>query len=133
MLGTPSEALSRIERRAMWTAVVLAALTLVLPHAGPPVAAGVFGGVLIVAVSYWAIKRGVNGLGVAMEQGANARARAARALIILVGRYALLALIAYVTIARLRLSPVGLLLGASVIPIAVAVEALATTKTNGKV
>ena len=108
-------------------------MTLVLPHAGPPVAAGVFGGAVIVAVSYWAIKRGVNGLSVAMEQGASARARAARALIMLVGRYALLALIAYVMIARLRLSPLGLLLGASVIPIAVAVEALATFKTNGKV
>lgn len=117
----------------MWAVVGLAAVTLVLPHAGPPVAAGVFGGAVIVAVSYWAIKRGVNGLSVAMEQGASARARAARALIMLVGRYALLALIAYVMIARLRLSPLGLLLGASVIPIAVAVEALATFKTNGKV
>lgn len=126
-----SDALTRIERRAIWVAVGLAAVSLVLPQAGPAVSAGVFGGALIVAVSYWAIKRGVNGLSAAMEQGANARARAVRALIMLVGRYALLALIAYVMIARLRLSPLGLLLGASVIPVAAALEAFATPKTNG--
>ena len=123
--------LGRIERRAMWVAVGVAAVALVVPPAGPPVAAGVFGGALIAAISYWAIKRGVDGLAAAMAHGASARARAARALIILVGRYALLALIAYVMIARLRLSPLGLLLGASVIPLAVTVEALATLRKNG--
>jgi hypothetical protein len=103
----------------------------VLPPAGPPVAAGVFGGALISAASYWAIKRGVDGMSAAMQRGADARARSARALIILVGRYALLALIAYVMIARLRLSPMGLLLGASVIPAAVTVEAVAALRKNG--
>jgi len=125
--------LARIERRAIWIAVGFAMATLVAPPAGPPVAAGVFGGALIAAVSYWAIKRGVDGLSAAMQAGADARARSARALIILVGRYALLALIAYVMISRLRLSPLGLLLGASVIPTAVAVEAVATLRKNGKV
>lgn len=125
--------LARIERRAIWIAIGAAAVALVLPPAGPLVAAGVFGGAFIAAVSYWAIKRGVDGLAVAMSEGASARARTARALIILVGRYALLALIAYVMIARLRLSPVGLLLGASVIPAAVTVEAVVTLRKNGKV
>ncbi len=125
--------LARIERRAIWIAAGLAVLALVAPPAGPPVAAGVFGGALIGGVSYWAIKRGVSGLSEAMVGGASARARSARALIMLVGRYALLALIAYVMIARLRLSPLGLLLGASVIPAAVAVEALATPGKNGQV
>jgi len=125
--------LARIERRAIWIALGLALVALVAPPAGPPVAAGVFGGALIAAVSYWAIRRGVDGLSIAMVGGANARARSARALIILVGRYALLALIAYVMIARLRLSPVGLLVGASVIPAAVTVEAITTLRKNGKV
>jgi hypothetical protein len=125
--------LARIERRAIWIAIGVAAVALVLPPAGPPVAAGVFGGALLAAISYWAIKRGVDGLAVAMVGGANARARAARALIMLVGRYALLALIAYVMIARLRLSPLGLLLGASVIPAAATVEAVVTLRKNGKV
>lgn len=135
---TPDGALlGRIERRAIWVTVACAALSLALPHAGPPVAAAVFGGALLIAVSYWAIKRGVGGLTTALLGGADPRSRASRSLIILVGRYALLALIAYVMIARLRLSPVGLLLGASVIPIAVAIEALATlrktTKKDGEV
>ncbi len=125
--------LSRIERRAIWVALGIAVVALIIPPAGPRVTAGVFGGATMAAVSFWAITRGVHGLGDAVRDGATARARAARALILLVGRYALLALIAYVMIARLRLSPVGLLLGASVVPAAVAVEALATLRKNGKV
>ena len=132
-MSSSGASLARIERRAIWIAIGVAAVALVLPHAGPPVAAGVFGGAFIAAISYWAIKRGVDGLAIAMAEGANARARAARALIMLVGRYALLALIAYVMIARLRLSPLGLLLGASVIPAAATVEAVVTLRQNGKV
>ncbi|MBP6715530.1 MAG: hypothetical protein KA205_01595 [Acidobacteria bacterium] len=128
-----SDLLPRIERRAMWFVVGAALLALVVPPAGPPVAAGVFGGAVIGAVSYWAIKRGVTGLTNAVVEGASVRARTTRALIILVGRYALLALIAYVMIARLRLSPIGLLVGASMIPAAAMFEALATTRKNGKV
>ncbi len=116
--------LARIERRALWVAVALAAAALIWPGAGPVVAAGVFGGALLGGISYWSIKRGVDGLTGAMAGGASARARVARALTILVGRYALLALIAYVMISRLRLSPLGLLLGASVIPIAATIEVL---------
>ena len=117
----------------MWFVVGAALLALVVPPAGPPVADGVFGGAVIGAVSYWAIKRGVTGLTQAVVEGASVRARTTRALIILVGRYALLALIAYVMIARLRLSPIGLLVGASMIPAAAMFEALATTRKNGKV
>jgi hypothetical protein len=56
----------------------------------------------------------------------------------LVGRYALLALIAYVMISRLRLSPLGLLVGVSVIPLAATIEVLVairktTRGTHGKV
>lgn len=125
--------LPRIERRAIWFVAGAAALALLVPKAGPAVAAGIFGGALIGLVSYWAIKRGVTGLTDAVSAGAEARAGSARALMMLVGRYALLALIAYVMIARLRLSPIGLLVGASMIPAAVTFEALATLKKNGKV
>jgi hypothetical protein len=125
--------LARIERRALWITVILAAATLIWPGAGPNVAAGVFGGALISGVSYWAIRRGVDGLTGAVTAGASVSGRVARSLIILVGRYALLALIAYVMIARLRLSPLGLLLGASVIPIAATTEVLAGLRNHGKV
>lgn len=125
--------LERLERRAGWVTLVAAGIAFVLPAAGPPVAAGVFGGAFIIAVSYWAIKRGVDGLTAAMQGGADARARVARALIMLVVRYALLALIAYVMISRLRLSPMGLFLGVSVIPLAALIEVLASLNSHGKV
>lgn len=120
-----SALLDRIERHALLLAVGGAIVALVVPGGGPTVAAGVFGGALLSAVSYLGIKRGVNGLTSAMVGGASARAGSARALTMLVGRYALLALIAYVMISRLRLSPLGLLLGVSVIPAAALIAALA--------
>lgn len=116
--------LARIERKAIWVTAALAAGALLWPGAGGPVAAGVFGGALLCGISYWGIKRGVDGLTGAMAGGASVRGKTAQALIMLVGRYALLALIAYVMISRLRLSPLGLLLGASVIPIAATIEVL---------
>jgi hypothetical protein len=128
-----ADLLRRIERRALWIAAALAAIVLLIPGARLSVAAGVFGGALVSAVSYWAIKHGVGGLTTAVAGGANPRGHAARGLVMLVGRYALLALIAYVMIARLRLSPMGLLLGASVIPAAVSIEALGVLRKHGKV
>jgi hypothetical protein len=125
------EFLPAIERRAIVLTALVAVAALVWPSAGLLTVAGVLGGAFLTGVSFWAIKRGVNGLSDAVRDGEPARRRVTRAMVILVGRYALLAVIAYVMIARLRLSPVGLLLGASVIPAAVAVEALATLRKNG--
>lgn len=117
------EFLARLERRAVIVAVLLAGAALVWPSGGLRLAAAVLGGALISAISYLGIRRGVDGLSGAISGGDGTRATVTRALIILVGRYALLALIAYVMISRLRLSPLGLLLGVSVIPLA------ATTQT----
>lgn len=125
--------LTRIERRALWVTGLLSVAMLIWPGTGPMVAAGVMGGALLGGISYWAIKRGVDGLAGAMVGGGLASAHVARSLTMLVGRYALLALIAYVMISRLRLSPVGLLLGASVIPIAATVEVLAGVRKHGKI
>ena len=85
---------------------------------------GVLGGALIAGISYFGVRRGVDSLSAAMADGGNARAGLARTLIMLVGRYALLALIAYVMISRLRVSPLGVLLGVSVIPLAAALETI---------
>lgn len=125
--------LTRIERRALWVTGLLIAAMLIWPGAGPMVAAGVCGGALLGGISFWAIKRGVDGLTGAVVGGGSARTHVARSLTMLVGRYALLALIAYVMISRLRLSPVGLLVGASVIPIAATVEVLAGVRKHGKI
>ena len=124
--------LTGLERRAAVLAVLLAAGALIWPAGGMRLAAAVLGGALIAGVSYFGIRRGVDGLMGALSGGATARAGVTRALIMLVGRYALLALIAYVMISRLRLSPLGLLLGVSVIPLAATIEVLAAIKTTAR-
>jgi hypothetical protein len=83
-----------------------------------PVPAGVIGGGALVGVSLWAIRSSVDAMLAVMTTGdaearARARRQAAAATFRLVSRYALLGLMAYVMIARLRLHPVGLLIGAS--------------------
>jgi hypothetical protein len=120
--------LPAIERQAVVLAAALALGAMVWPGAGLHVAAGVFGGAFLSGLSYWSIRRGVDGLVASMSGGGSARSGSARALTMLVGRYALLALIAYVMIARLRLSPLGLLIGASVIPLAATAQALAALR-----
>jgi len=117
--------LSRIERTSLIVAVVLAAGALVWPSAGPMTAVAVLGGALLSAISYFGVRRGVDGLTTALAGGSGTRAGIARVLTMLVGRYALLALIAYVMISRLRLSPLGVLMGVSVIPLAAFIAVLA--------
>ena len=78
--------------------------------------AAVLGGGLLVATSFLSIRGGV-------EEMADRR-RAGRAVLKVAGRYALLAFLAYVMIARLRLPPLGLIAGASSIVAASLVEAL---------
>jgi hypothetical protein len=93
-----------------------------LPGSGWRGAAGVAGGALLIGASYLVIRRSVAGIvAAAIEPGAAPRQRwrAAAAFIV---RYALLAGIAYVMIARLRLPAIGLLTGASVMIGSVAFE-----------
>ena len=114
--------LKRVERRAMLVAALAAIVAAVLPGGGWLASAGILGGALLVGVSYWAIHAGVSGLADAvLAQGAGAH-RPRRGLMWLVLRYALLAGMAYVMIARLRLPPIALLIGASVMVAAAALE-----------
>jgi hypothetical protein len=117
----PDALLRRVERDAKLLTGVAILVALLVPGGGAKMALAVAGGASISAVSYWAIKRGVNRIADAVLVR-NARPGTARGLVALTLRYALLAGIAYVMIARLRLPPVGLLGGASVIPAAAAVE-----------
>jgi hypothetical protein len=70
------------------------------------------------------------------EEGEKVRARrrraAAGALARLSGRYALLAFLAYVMIARFRLHPIGLLIGVSSLPFAASVEAVRAVRGPGR-
>jgi len=113
--------LQRLERAALAFCVAVAFLSWLVRAGNPDVALGVLGGGFLLAVSYWAIRSSVSAilLGVAGR---------ASALVRLAGRYALLSLLAYVMIARLRLHPVGLLLGASSLFAAAAVEAVRVTR-----
>ena len=99
----------------------------------PGVALGVLGGGLLVGVSYWSLKSSVTALvnvlaGAGQGDGtaadsARPRANMRREIAKLTLRYALLGLLAYVMIARLRLHPWGLLAGASSVVAGVSLEA----------
>lgn len=137
----PDAGLRRVERTAVAWCAAVAALTVVARAGRLDVAAGVVGGGLLVGFSYWATKAWVDRLTTALaatgegrgdDPGPSRRGRRAQAVrgaVLLAGRYALLGLAAYVMMARLRLHPVGLLLGASSVAAAAAIEAVRTTRS----
>ena len=88
------------------------------------VGAGVLGGGLLIGVSFYTIGGGVAAIVSAASGGAPSRKTLGRSVLKLVVRYALLGFLAYVMIARLRLHPIGLLVGASSVPAAAFVEAV---------
>ncbi len=100
--------------------------------AGLPAALGVLGGGLLSAVSYRTIVSSVNALtAISVRRGTGTAESTSDGppgkgwtLVKAASRYALLALLAYVMIARLRLHPLGLLAGASSIVAAIALEAV---------
>lgn len=122
--------LRRIERTSIAACLVMAAGALMIARGAPGPALGVIGGGLLIAVSYRTIASGVNRLvdTHGRQQDAAPAGRAAPSLAWTVAtlalRYALLAVLAYVMIARLRLHPLGLLAGASSVVAAASVEAL---------
>jgi hypothetical protein len=124
---TTDPLLRRVERRAAAMAALGIAVAWLLPGGGWRAAAGVAGGALLALTSYWAIKRGVSSLADRVVARGHARAPGRAGPLFFVLRYALLAGMAYVMIARLRLSPIGLLSGASMFVGAAAVELLRGT------
>jgi hypothetical protein len=112
----------RIERTALAFCGVMTMAAVALAKGSPWPGIAVLAGGLLIATSYWSIKAGVSRL--AGSDDAIARVPRARIAFQLAGRYALLALMAYVMIVRLRLHPLGLLAGASSIVAAVTVEAV---------
>lgn len=108
--------LVRVRRTAIVVCLVMTVIAFAVHPAGWRAAAGVLGGGLLIAISFQSIKGGAEDLSV--------RRSAFRALVKLVGRYALLGFLAYVMIARLRLPPVPLMAGASSVVAAALVEAV---------
>ncbi len=129
--------LSRIEQTAVGVVACATAAGAVL--GGLTWAGGILGGGLLAAVSYWAIRSSVDALtGLIGEAAAPAtgeaggggdgarpvpRVPAWRLAASVLGRHALLAALAYVIIARLRLHPLGVLVGASAVVLAATREA----------
>jgi hypothetical protein len=107
--------IDRVQRNALVSCAVMAAAAPAIAHdwrAG----LAVLGGGALIAISFLAIRGGLDDMAV--------RRRAGRGLLKIAGRYALLAFLAYVMIARLRLPPLGLIAGASSLAAAAGVEAL---------
>ena len=87
---------------------------------------GVAGGGVLVAVSYLGIRSGVDAL-IARQASGDQTSRywsAVYRLVKFVTRFAILGVIAYVMIVRLRARPEWMLAGASSLPAAVAIEAV---------
>jgi hypothetical protein len=104
-VGDRDPVLRAFERDAAVACLALAAGALVVPGGGVHMGASVLGGAALSAISYRAIKRAVTGLA--------GGGRGAAALVNFFTRHGILAVAAYVMLARLRLHPVGLIVGAS--------------------
>lgn len=128
MTGETDPLLRRLQIGAIVWCLGAAGAALAVWPARWDVTAGILGGGLLTAVSFLAIKTSIDALiGLvtpAAVPGATApadarpdtpgrRRIAARAVLKLAARYGLLALLAYGMIARLRLHPLGLMVGAS--------------------
>ena len=116
--------LRRFERNLVVACLGMAAVAALAGR--PAVALGILGGGALMAFSYWAIKGGVDAI------VGGSRRRTLALLARFAGRYALLALAAYVMLAYLHAHPVGLLLGAASPVIAVAVEAARFVRTSSR-
>lgn len=86
--------------------------------------AGVFGGGVLAWVSYHGIKGGVDTLVGVSSGGGSGRSGTAIGLVKLFTRYGILAVAAYVILARVRLPPLAVFAGASSLVVAVMVEAV---------
>ena len=127
MAGEVDPLLRRLERTAWIACLVMALAAYIVSRGQWRLVFGVLGGGLLAAVSYRTIGSGVSGLVERLARPAGAPAspppRVGKTVVLVAFRYALLALLAYVMIARLRLHPLGLLAGASSVVAAAAVEA----------
>ena len=121
--------LQRVRATAVVVCLALAALAAAVSGGRMRVVLAVLAGGFLVGVSYWLLASGVTDVVDLMMPRTGESARFTRRSRIMItaklgGRYALLAVLAYVMIARLHLHPLGLLVGASSVVAAVAIEAV---------
>jgi hypothetical protein len=113
----------RFEREAVFACLVFTALALVWPTGGVAAAGAVLGGGALAALSYLALK-GVVNLAIS---GTKTRTWP---LVKFFTRYVMLAFVAYVMLARLRLHPVGVIVGATSIVVAAGAAAVRTIASS---
>jgi hypothetical protein len=121
--------LRRIERDSIIVCVVMAAIAWGIASGQANAPAGVVGGGALVWISYRGIKGGVDALADGAA-GGGTRIKTAIGLVKFFTRYAILAVAAYVIMARLRLPPLAVFAGASSLVVAVMVEALRGIRSN---
>ena len=107
----------------MIACAVMAAAAWALARGAVDAPFGVLGGGALAWISYHGIKSGIDAVAYAGPAGWTA-GRRARGLVKFFTRYAILAVAAYVIMARLRLPPLAVFAGASSLVVAVAVEAV---------
>jgi hypothetical protein len=117
--------LRRMERGAIIACAAMAAAAWVIARGRVDAPLGVAGGGLLALISYKGIKGGVDALvGALAEGGVTRRQGTVIGLVKFFTRYAILAVVAYVIMARLRLPPVAVCAGASSLVLAVTFEAV---------
>ena len=115
----PDPMLRRIERRAMLSCAIMALGAWAIARGRVDAPLGVLGGGALVWISYRGIKSGVDALG----DPPTSRVRVAVGLVKFFTRYGILAVAAYVIMARLRMPPLAVFGGASSLVVAVMIEA----------
>ena len=123
-----TQLLSRLERGAVIWRVLAAGAVLALAPSRTDALLGIAGGGVLAIVSFYAIRCSVDAAVRALAPGPGgsdpARARLGPLVVKMTGRYALLALLAYVMIARFRPHPLGLLLGMTALAASATAEAV---------
>jgi hypothetical protein len=117
--------ITRFEREALVACLCFAGVALLWPGGGVRAALAVLGGGAIAALSYLALKGVVN----MAISGAKQRIWP---LVKFFTRYAILAFVAYVMLARLRLHPVGVIVGATSIVVAAGAAAVRTIASSSR-
>ena len=127
MAVEPDARLRRLERRALWVSALMI-VAAALSGGGLRAVLGVAAGTAIVAMSYTAIRAGVDAMVMSMATSGASASRATTSwaalwrLVKFITRFAILGLIAYVMMVRLRAHPGWMLAGASSLVAAVALD-----------
>lgn len=123
--------LRRLERDTLVVGAGMAVLAAAAWPSQPGRSLGVLGGLALMAVSYRGILAGVSGLWAAPEVSGNSRPeQPSRGFVKFFTRHAILALGAYVMMARFEFDPMAMLAGVTAPAVAAAVEIVRTVRAR---